>query len=317
MDLAFYKELTKIVPAERIKLDEPLKNHTSIRLGGPAEYYVVPETAEQLRKILFLTTEQEVDCYILGNGTNVIFSDKGYKGVVVKMGPPQDLISILPVPEEDRALMRVGAGASLAKAAMQAAEAGYAGMEFAAGIPGTIGGAVLMNAGAYGGEMKDIIQDVLVINSMGRYENYTLKQLRLGYRYSILQEDTNVIVGATLSLPKGNREEILAKIADLNGRRREKQPLEWPSAGSTFKRPEGYFAGKLIEDAGLKGYRVGDMMISEKHAGFMINVGEGTTHDAVQLIMDVQDKVEEKFGVFLEPEVRIVGYHDVVELIRE
>ena len=174
-----------------------------------------------------------------------------------------------------------------------------------------------MNAGAYGGEMKDVVKDVLVINSMGRYENYTCKQLRYGYRYSILQEDTNVIVGATLVLRRGDKEEILAKITDLNNRRREKQPLEYPSAGSTFKRPEGYFAGKLIEDAGLKGYRVGDMMISEKHAGFMINVGEGTTHDAVQLIMDVQDRVEEKFGVFLEPEVRIVGYHDVVELKRE
>ncbi len=317
MDLNFYRELTKIVPAERVKLDEPLKNHTSIHLGGPAEYYVTPETPEQLRKILFLTTGQEVDCYILGNGTNVIFSDKGYKGVVVKMGPPQDLISILDGEEEGTGVIRVGAGASLARVAMQAAEAGLAGMEFAAGIPGTVGGALLMNAGAYGGEMKDVVKDVLVINSMGRYENYTCRQLRYGYRYSILQEDTNVIVGATLVLHRGDKEEILARIADLNNRRREKQPLEYPSAGSTFKRPEGYYAGKLIEDAGLKGYRVGDMMISEKHAGFMINVGEGTTRDAVQLIMDVQDRVEEKFGVFLEPEVRIVGYHEVVELKRE
>ncbi|MBQ4473714.1 MAG: UDP-N-acetylmuramate dehydrogenase [Lachnospiraceae bacterium] len=317
MDLNFYRELTKIVPAERVKLDEPLKNHTTIRLGGPAEYYVTPESPEQLRQILFLTTAQEVDCYILGNGSNVIFSDKGYKGVVVKMGPPQDLISILDGEEEGMGVIRVGAGASLARVAMQAAEAGLTGMEFAAGIPGTVGGALLMNAGAYGGEMKDVVKDVLVINSMGRYENYTCKQLRYGYRYSILQEDTNVIVGATLVLRRGDKEEILAKITDLNNRRREKQPLEYPSAGSTFKRPEGYFAGKLIEDAGLKGYRVGDMMISEKHAGFMINVGEGTTHDAVQLIMDVQDRVEEKFGVFLEPEVRIVGYHDVVELKRE
>ncbi|MBQ9562843.1 MAG: UDP-N-acetylmuramate dehydrogenase [Lachnospiraceae bacterium] len=317
MDLNFYRELTKIVPAERVKLDEPLKNHTTIRLGGPAEYYVTPESPEQLRQILFLTTAQEVDCYILGNGSNVIFSDKGYKGVVVKMGPPQDLISILDGEEEGTGVIRVGAGASLARVAMQAAEAGLTGMEFAAGIPGTVGGALLMNAGAYGGEMKDVVKDVLVINSMGRYENYTCKQLRYGYRYSILQEDTNVIVGATLVLRRGDKEEILAKITDLNNRRREKQPLEYPSAGSTFKRPEGYFAGKLIEDAGLKGYRVGDMMISEKHAGFMINVGEGTTHDAVQLIMDVQDRVEEKFGVFLEPEVRIVGYHDVVELKRE
>ena len=317
MDLNFYRELTKIVPAERVKLDEPLKNHTTIRLGGPAEYYVTPESPEQLRQILFLTTAQEVDCYILGNGSTVIFSDKGYKGVVVKMGPPQDLISILDGEEEGMGVIRVGAGASLARVAMQAAEAGLTGMEFAAGIPGTVGGALLMNAGAYGGEMKDVVKDVLVINSMGRYENYTCKQLRYGYRYSILQEDTNVIVGATLVLRRGDKEEILAKITDLNNRRREKQPLEYPSAGSTFKRPEGYFAGKLIEDAGLKGYRVGDMMISEKHAGFMINVGEGTTHDAVQLIMDVQDRVEEKFGVFLEPEVRIVGYHDVVELKRE
>ena len=317
MDLAFYRNLTEIVPTACVKTDEPLKNHTSIRLGGPAEYFVVPENADQLRRLLFLTTESDVPCYILGNGTNVIFSDKGYKGVVVKMGPGQDLISILADPAEEYATIRCGAGASLAKVAMQAAEAGFAGMEFAAGIPGTVGGAVLMNAGAYGGEMQDVIQDVLVINSYGRYENYMVKQLRMGYRSCILQEDNNVIVGATLRLPRGDREEILAKIRDLNARRREKQPLEYPSAGSTFKRPEGYYAGKLIEDAGLKGYRVGDMMISEKHAGFMINAGEGTTRDAVQLIMDVQDKVEEMFGVFLEPEVRVVGYHEVVEVSRE
>lgn len=317
MDFGFYKELTKIVPAERVLLDEPLKNHTSIKLGGPAEYFVTPENSEQLRKILFLTSENGVDCYILGNGTNIIFSDKGYKGVVVKMGPPQDIITISEGEDPEHAMIRVGAGASLIGLAMKAAEAGLTGLEFAAGIPGTVGGAIYMNAGAYGGEMKDVLKDVLVINSLGRYENFTVKQLRMGHRYSILQEDTNVVVGATIILSRGDKEEIYAKIRDLNGRRRDKQPLEYPSAGSTFKRPEGYFAGKLIEDAGLKGYRVGDMMISEKHAGFMINVGEGTTKDAIQLIMDVQDKVEEKFGVFLEPEVRIIGYHEVVEVHRD
>lgn len=307
MDKAFYGELTKVVTEAQVSLQEPLKNHTTIRVGGPAEYFVRPYTVEEVRKLMFLTSSYDVPCYILGNGSNVIFSDKGYPGVVIQMGEPLDYLTILDGPGEDRATIRVGAGRSLIRTAMDAANVGLTGMEFAAGIPGSVGGAVMMNAGAYGGEMKDCILDVTVINDLGQYETFKKKQIGFSYRHSIFQEGNYVILGATLELKKGKKEEILQQVAELNRRRKEKQPLEYPSAGSTFRRPEGHFAAQLIEDAGMKGYRVGDMMISEKHAGFMINVGNGTSDDAVQLIMDVQDKVEEKTGVFLEPEVRIIG----------
>ncbi|WP_343208391.1 UDP-N-acetylmuramate dehydrogenase [Anaerolentibacter hominis] len=306
IDPLFLTELRKIVEDNRILTNEPLKNHTTFRIGGPADYFVCPSTTEEIRKVLMLTATYEVPCYILGNGSNVLFSDKGYPGVVLHIGEPLDYLMMIDGPE-DRVTVRAGAGILLRRMARKVAEAGLKGFEFAGGIPGSLGGAVLMNAGAYGGEMKDHIVDVYAINDACEYEALKKNEMHYGYRTSIMQEQTYIILGATFEFEKGNPEEILAYMEELNRRRKEKQPLEYASAGSAFKRPEGYYAGKLICDAGLKGYRVGDIMVSEKHAGFIVNVGNGTAEQVCELMMHVQDTVKEKFGVLLEPEIRIIG----------
>lgn len=290
-----------ILGSDNVKVQEPMKNHTTFRIGGPADYYLCPHSTEELQKILQICRENKIEFFILGNGSNLLVSDKGYRGVVIQLWKNfSDIVT------EDDAIA-VKAGALLSKVAAEALEAGLTGMEFASGIPGTMGGAVMMNAGAYGGEMKDIIKEVTVLTKEGEILTLSQEEMNFGYRTSVVKEKGYVVISVVLQLKKGDREEICKLMNDLKERRVTKQPLDMPSAGSTFKRPEGYFAGKLIMDAGLRGFSVGGAQISEKHCGFVVNKGEATAADVLGLIKEVQKRVQEKFGVALEPEVKFLG----------
>ena len=287
--------------SDNVYRNEPMKKHTTFRIGGPADYYLCPHSAKEIQKVVEICKEEKLPYFILGNGSNLLVSDKGYRGAVIQLWKNVSDIQV------EGCLIQAKAGASLAKIAAQALEAGLTGMEFAAGIPGTLGGAVVMNAGAYGGEMKDILQEALVMDEQG--EIFTLKkeELHLGYRTSIIKEKGYIVLAAALELKPGDRKEIKEKMDELKQRRVEKQPLDMPSAGSTFKRPEGYFAGKLIMDAGLRGFSVGGAQISEKHCGFVVNTGKATANDVLTLIREVQKRVRDKFGVELETEVKFLG----------
>ena len=300
MNQQFLEKLKTIVGEEHFFLEEPLKNHTTFRIGGPAEVFVSPDLV-QLPLIVRLCKEYDISYTVIGNGSNLLVGDKGVRGLVIELGKPAEEIAVI------GNKMIVGAGTMLGKAASAAAARGLTGMEFAAGIPGSIGGAVVMNAGAYGGEMKDIIESVTVIDEEGQELELSLEELELSYRHSCIIEKHYLVTEVTLQLQRGEEEAIRARMAELREQRMAKQPLEYPSAGSTFKRPEGYFAGKLIMDAGLKGYRVGGAQVSEKHAGFVINTGDATAADVRELITDVAAQVKEKFGVTLEPEVKMIG----------
>lgn len=290
-----------ILGSDNVKVQEPMKNHTTFRIGGPADYYLCPHSTEELQKILQICRENKIEFFILGNGSNLLVSDKGYRGAVIQLWKNfSDIVT------EDDAIA-VKAGALLSKVAAEALEAGLTGMEFASGIPGTMGGAVMMNAGAYGGEMKDIIKEVTVLTKEGEILTLSQEEMNFGYRTSVVKEKGYVVISVVLQLKKGDREEIRKLMNDLKERRVTKQPLDMPSAGSTFKRPEGYFAGKLIMDAGLRGFSVGGAQISEKHCGFVVNKGEATATDVLGLIKEVQKRVQEKFGVALEPEVKFLG----------
>lgn len=288
------------IPGLKILEKEPMKNHITFRVGGPADYYAGP-SLEQLPKLLALAKAQLLPVTIIGNGSNLLVGDHGIRGLVVELGKAADSIVI------EGTRVKVSAGTLLSKAANAAADAGLGGMEFAAGIPGSLGGAICMNAGAYGGEMKDIVVSADVLTTEGEIRTLSLEELDLSYRHSCIFEQNYIVLGAVLQLEVRPEEEIRAVMADLRERRVSKQPLEFASAGSTFKRPVGYFAGKLIQDAGLRGYQVGGAQVSEKHCGFVINRGEATAADVLQLISDVQEKVRETFGVELETEVRMLG----------
>lgn len=296
----FEKILSEQLPELICMAEEPMKNHTTFRVGGPAELLVSPNRKE-LPVLLHLAKEQNVPVTIIGNGSNLLVSDKGIRGLVIELGKRMDAITV----EGNR--LRAEAGALLSKAAQTAAKASLGGMEFAAGIPGSIGGAVAMNAGAYGGEIKDILVSAVLLDAEGAVRRLTTEELDLSYRHSIVMEGSYYVLEAEFLLAPRPEEAIRETMAELRQKRMEKQPLEYPSAGSTFKRPEGYFAGKLIQDAGLRGYRVGDAQVSEKHCGFVINRGNATASEILQLIGDVQKKVQEQFGVRLETEVRILG----------
>lgn len=296
----FLNELKKIVRDDHILEREPMKKHTTFRVGGPADVLIQPDT-EELKKVIRLCAQQGEPCCVIGNGSNLLIGDKGVRGLVIEMLSVRDGVAIT------GDTIRVGAGMLLSKTAMATAQAGLSGMEFAAGIPGTIGGAVVMNAGAYGGEMKDILVSVTILDAEGELRQIQAEELNLGYRRSNIIEKHYIVIEAVLKLKQGEKSEILAKMDTLKQQRREKQPLEYPSAGSTFKRPEGYFAGKLIMDAGLRGYQVGGAMVSEKHCGFVVNAGDATAADIRKLMQDVSDTVQEKFGVTLEPEVKMLG----------
>ncbi|WP_456034367.1 UDP-N-acetylmuramate dehydrogenase [Roseburia inulinivorans] len=300
MNDQFLTELQNVMGGSGIFMEEPMKKHTTFRVGGPADVLVQPdETA--LAAILALCRQYHVSYSFIGNGSNLLVGDKGIRGVVIEMTDPMGNIEV------DGTQITAQAGAMLSKIANTAASNGLGGMEFAAGIPGSVGGAVVMNAGAYGGEMKDIIERVYVLDENGAQLELDRTALNLGYRHSCIPEKKYIVTKVVLELVPRDEVEIRSKMKDLNEKRAEKQPLQYPSAGSTFKRPEGYFAGKLIMDAGLRGYQVGGAQVSEKHCGFVINKGDATAADICQLMRDVADKVQAQFGVVLEPEVKMIG----------
>lgn len=301
MSKAFIDFLESIVAAENILLEEPMHKHTTFRVGGPAEVFVTVENKEQLEKIIKYLNLEERPYFILGNGSNLLVGDKGYRGVIIRLGGEFNTL------KTEGTLLTAGASVLLSAAARAAMENGLTGMEFASGIPGSIGGGVKMNAGAYDGEMRQIVESVQVMYKDGSILDLDNETMEFGYRNSVIKNRPYVVLQVSLRLQPGNREEILARMNELAARRKEKQPLEFASAGSTFKRPEGYFAGKLIMDSGLRGARIGGAQISEKHCGFVINDGTATAADIAELIQEVSETVKEKFGVTLEPEVILLG----------
>lgn len=301
MNLNFYEELKNIISEDRIKKDEPMKSHTTFRIGGPARYFVIPETKEEIKAVIECCKKADMPYYILGNGSNLLVSDKGFEGVVIQIFKNMNQISL------EGEVITAQAGAILSSIANKALEAELAGFEFAAGIPGTLGGACVMNAGAYGGEMKDVLVNVLVLTQDGEFLTIPKEELELGYRTSVIAKKEYVVLEAVIRLEKGDKAAIKARMEELKVQRTTKQPLEYPSAGSTFKRPEGHFAGKLIQDAGLRGFQVGGAQVSEKHCGFVINKDQATAADVAELMRQVSLKVKEQFGVELEAEVKRLG----------
>ena len=291
-----------IVDRAFVRENEPMAEHTSFKAGGRADLFVEPQSEEQLRKVLQLYNKENVNYMVIGNGSNVLVRDGGYRGVIVRIGD-----AFTSVKREGNTII-CGSGALMSAAARFAASEGLAGLEFASGIPGSIGGAVFMNAGAYGGEIVQVLSSAKIISKDGNREfNMTADELQMGYRHSVLHETGDVAIEAVFELQPADISEIKANIADFTERRNSKQPVNYPSAGSFFKRPEGYFAGKLIQDAGFKGLSVGGAQVSELHSGFIIHKGNAAASDILQLMEIVQAGVYDKFGVKLEPEVRIIG----------
>lgn len=280
---------------------EPMKNHTTFRIGGPADALALPKTPEEVAKVVRFCHEHAHPYYVIGNGSNLLVSDEGYRGLVLQLYRNFNDIRV------DKDTMTVQSGAMLAAVARMAYQNGLTGLEFASGIPGTVGGAVVMNAGAYGGEMKDVLREVTVLTKEGEVLTIPAKDLELRYRGSVIPKNGWIVLGAVLQLKNGDPEQIRARMEELKERRVTKQPLDLPSAGSTFKRPEGYFAGKLIMDAGLRGFTVGGAQVSEKHCGFVVNRGNATAEDVWTLICEVKRRVKEASGVELEPEVKLLG----------
>ena len=299
MNDQFLTELQNVMGGSGIFMEEPMKKHTTFRVGGPADVLVQPdETA--LVAILALCRQYHVSYSFIGNGSNLLVGDKGIRGVVIEMTDPMGNIEV------DGTKITAQAGAMLSKIANTAASNGLGGMEFAAGIPGSVGGAVVMNAGAYGGEMSQVVTTVTVVNRNGEIMELDNSTMEYGYRTSVIQNQPFVVTKVTFRLQPGDPQEIAAKMEELAIRRREKQPLEYPSAGSTFKRPEGHFAGQLIMEAGLRGYSVGGAKVSDKHCGFIINTGNATAEDVKDVIWEVQRRVKERFHVDLEPEIKML-----------
>ena len=296
----FLEHLKQVIPEENIRLNEPMKNHTTFRIGGNADFFV-SVNREQLPQILAVAKQDEVPVTIIGNGSNLLVKDGGIRGLVVEIGKDMEDIQL------HGNCITAGAGALLSKIARAAADAGLSGLEFASGIPGSLGGAVVMNAGAYGGEMKQVLVSAKVLDKDGEEKTLSNEELDLSYRHSCIEEKGYIVVEATIRLNPKEKEQIFAEMEDIRKRRLEKQPLEFPSAGSTFKRPEGYFAGKLIQDSGLSGASVGGAQVSEKHNGFVINKGNATAQDVLTLIENVKKEVYRQFQVELVPEVKIVG----------
>lgn len=316
----------------QVRLAEPMKAHTTFRIGGPAGAYVTVRSPEELKLAIAACRAAELPYQVIGNGSNLLVSDAGIAGVIIALVPQQDgqctyvlqdgqahetgadcgAPQVTPESQKPEVTKRwktlfVWGGELLASVSKAVSKQGLTGLEWASGIPGTIGGGIFMNAGAYGGCMADVLQYAVVIDEDGREWHQTPSELQLSYRYSNLESNRRYVAGAVFTLAEGDASQSLEQIAELTKKRREKQPLQYPSAGSTFKRPEGYFAGKLIEDAGLRGYTVGGAQVSEKHCGFVINRGEATAEDVLTLMADVHERVLAGFGVGLEPEVRMLG----------
>ncbi len=294
------KEALKSI-AEDVRFDEPMKLHTTFRIGGNADAYINAGSPEEIIAVKKYCAENNIPYMFVGNGSNILVRDEGIRGAVISIGNKMSDIRV------EGSLIYAGAGAMMSKAASEALKAGLTGYEALAGIPGTIGGAVFMNAGAYGTEIKDVLKYAVCVTKDNEIVQIPAEELELSYRHSILADTGAVVTSVCFELKPGNEAEIRDAMKDYAQRRKDKQPLEYPSAGSTFKRPAGYFAGKLIEDSGLKGYTVGGAMISEKHAGFVINKGGATANDVITLINDAARIVKEKTGVDIEPEVRIIS----------
>lgn len=301
MNQNFYDKLNNVIAKDSILIDEPMSRHTTFRVGGPADFFVIPKAKEEVRDVIRICKEAGMPYYIIGNGSNLLVSDAGYRGVIVQIYKEMNEVKV----EGD--LVKAQAGALLSGIAAKALGAELSGFEFASGIPGTIGGACVMNAGAYGGEMKDVLESVTVLTGEGKIIELGRNELELGYRTSVIAKKGYIVLGAVLKLERGDGEKIKTYMDELKEKRVTKQPLEYPSAGSTFKRPEGHFAGKLIEDAGLRGFQVGGAQVSEKHCGFVINRDHATAADIMELMRQVQIRVKENSGVDLEPEVKRLG----------
>ena len=301
MNQNFYDKLNNVIAKDSILIDELMSRHTTFRVGGPADFFVTPKAKEEVRDVIRICKEAGMPYYIIGNGSNLLVSDAGYRGVIVQIYKEMNEVKV----EGD--LVKAQAGALLSGIAAKALGAELSGFEFASGIPGTIGGACVMNAGAYGGDMKDVLESVTVLTGEGKIIELGRNELELGYRTSVIAKKGYIVLGAVLKLERGDGEKIKTYMDELKEKRVTKQPLEYPSAGSTFKRPEGYFAGKLIEDAGLRGFQVGGAQVSEKHCGFVINRDHATAADIMELMRQVQIRVKENSGVDLEPEVKRLG----------
>lgn len=301
MNQDFFNQLCSIAGSDNTYTDEPMKKHTTFRIGGPADYFVTPHSKEEIVQLIHTCRREHKPFYILGNGSNLLVGDRGYRGVIIQIFKNfNDIVT-------EETLITAKAGALLSKIAKKAMERGLTGFEFASGIPGTLGGAAVMNAGAYGGEMKDVMEEVTALDSEGNILILQKEELKMGYRTSAVAQKGYIVLEAKLRLRNGSREQVSQRMEELKKQRTTKQPLEFPSAGSTFKRPQGHFAGKLIMDAGLQGFRVGGAQVSEKHCGFVINTGDATAQDVRTLMQNVTERVEEKFGVVLEPEVKMLG----------
>lgn len=294
------EKLYAFAPRARVLENEPLARHTTFRVGGPADVLFLPESAEELRQAMELAREAGEDCLVIGNGSNLLVRDGGVRGLVIKLAGPMSGVSV------EGTAIRAQAGASLSQVSRAALQASLTGLEFASGIPGSLGGALAMNAGAYGGELSQVVREATVLMD-GGVQTLSREELAMGYRTTRVLREGGIVLSAVLDLKEGDASQIAETMDELNRRRREKQPLSFPSAGSTFKRPEGYFAGALIEQAGLKGYAIGGAQVSEKHAGFLINRGGATASDLLRLIEYVQERVYAQSGVRLETEVRICG----------
>ena len=294
---AVIEALKNYVPENNIHLQEPMAGHTTFRIGGPADCFVKLENEEQLKNVQKYLTLVEQPFFILGNGSNLLVSDRGYSGIILQIGQSMSEIRV----EGCRIIAQ--AGALLSQVAKTALEYGLTGLEFASGIPGTVGGGVVMNAGAYDGELSQVVTQVNVVSREGESLEFDNSTMEFGYRTSALRKNSFTVTAVTFELKEGDREQIQAKMEELAEKRRAKQPLEYPSAGSIFKRPEGYFAGRLIMEAGMRGYQTGGARVSDKHCGFIINVGKATAHDVLDVICEVQERVKERFGVDLETEV--------------
>ncbi|MGN1152351.1 MAG: UDP-N-acetylmuramate dehydrogenase [Lachnospiraceae bacterium] len=301
LSASMYDYIKTIIPRERILFHEPMSKYTTFRVGGEAECILVVQNEDELARLIPYLNQIEQEYFILGNGSNLLVGDKGYRGMVVKFEEEMEQIQV------EGTRMTVKAGALLSKAAMTAKQHSLTGLEFAAGIPGSIGGGIVMNAGAYEGEMKQVVESVRVMDRDGQILTLDNDTMEFGYRTSIIKNRPFIVVEVVLQLAEGDQEKIAAKMEELAVLRRSKQPLEYASAGSTFKRPEGYYAGKLIMDAGMRGYRIGGAQVSDKHCGFIVNTGKATAADIKEVIEEVQERVKERFHVMLEPEIVFLG----------
>lgn len=304
MNQEIKKMFCELLGRDHVLTDEPMKQHTTFKIGGPADYFLVPETGEEVGEIIKICRKTDTPYFILGNGSNLLVGDGGYRGAVIQVYRNMSAVTV------EGTTITAQAGALLSAVAAAAKNASLTGFEFAGGIPGTVGGAAVMNAGAYGGEMKDVLVEVTVMDAEGKIFAIPAEKLELGYRTSVIKKAGYIVLEAKIRLKEGAQEAIRERMKELTIQRTTKQPLEYPSAGSTFKRPEGYFAGKLVMDSGLRGYQVGGARISEKHCGFVINAGDATAKDVRTLMDNVRDIVYEKYGVTLEPEVKFLGEFD-------